>query len=324
MLSWMEVPLQQDASRDRAYMLGQANKIRRIFYDLYREFEMEVDIEECFQAQDFSHCAGCPPKTSGITLPPYMQTVEAAWASSEPLSLYGKWREYKTGLKCSSDNLRAVYKMPGFYATERDVCPYGAHCVGLMARDVDDKDKKVKVTYRSETGVITEYVSLIFGGYRLLEQMAVEIKEVVLPAGLKGSVVIAQKDGDDKVRILSEYAPHELVPSYRRVKITGVGCDEVVVVRASRCYTDLFYDDDVVETDNRLAIENAARYLFYSESGTGDAILKKAEFHYAKMRDDLKGMNSRELGIAIDGDLVHGPPVRRSKLRSHRRSHRVP
>ena len=321
-LKWLETPLQTNLSREKTHMIDQANKIRRMFYDLYNEYEVEVDVEECFQVQNFGHCGEtCDKDTAGITLPSYMNNVEAAWVQGQPLSLYSKWREYKVGVKTSPDCRRAVYDMPGRYATERDLLPAGAlACVQLLAKDQADAGKKVKVIYKSSEGTKAEYVELPRTGYRKLSFMASRILEVVLPTDLKGTVVIAQ--AGEELRILSEYSPYEHVPSYRRIKITGLCGDEVVVVRASRQYTDVFSDDDIVETDNRMAVEHAARYLFYSESGTGTDLLTKAAFHLEMMKDALRGMSSRDSGVNKEGAFLSGPPARRAMLWSQRRSHR--
>ena len=321
-LKWIERPLQTSITRERDYMVEQANKIRRMFYDLYQEFEMEVDVEECFQVQDFGHCGQCDSDTKGITLPGYMNNVEAAWVYGTPMSLYSKWREYKTGLKFSSDCMRAVYDMPGRYATERDPSPSRTlACIQLMPKNPKDEGKKVKVTYKSFDGTKSEYVELQRNGYTKLKYMATDIVEVVLPNDLLGVVVIAQKLEDD-IRILSEYSPYELVPSYRRIKITGICGTEVVIIRASRQYTDVFSDDDIVETDNRMAVEHAARYLFYSESGTGNDLLTKAQYHLEMMKSSLQGMNSRDIGVNKEAEMTFGPPVKRSGLWSQLGSHR--
>ena len=324
-LKWLETPLQTSITREKSRMIDQANKIRRMFYDLYNEFEVEVDVEECFQVQNFGHCGErCDKDTAGITLPSYMNNVEAAWVQGCPLSLYSKWREYKVGVKTSPDCRRAVYDMPGRFATERDPLPAGAlACVQLLAKDPADAGKKVKVIYKAAEGTKAEYVELTRSGYKKLSSMASRILEVVLPPDLRGSVVIAQADtAETDIRILSEYSPYEHVPSYRRIKITGLCGDEVVVVRASRQYTDVFSDDDIVETDNRIAVEHAARYLFYSESGTGTDLLTKAAFHREMMKDSLRGMSSRDSGVNKEGAFLYGPPARRAGLWSQRSSHR--
>ena len=324
MLQWLEGPLQTSVSRERDHMIKQANKIRRMFYDLYSEFEIEVDIEECFAIQDLGHCSGCQKDTKGITLPPYMQTVESAWASGDPLNLYSKWREYKTGLKLSSDCLRAIYDIPGRFPTERELCPASIlHSVQLMCRNKADEGKPVIVTYDSEDGRKEEAAVLAYGGYRKLAHKASKILSVVLPTNLVGQVVIAQSDAPDNLRILSEYQPWEHVPSYRRIQITGVGDDEVVVIRSSRQYTDVFDDNDIIETDNIIAIENAARFLFYSESGTGQELKLKSDDHYQMMRRALQGMNSRDRGQKSDDTFMAGPPIKRSKLRRRRRGHNL-
>lgn len=319
MLKWIERPFNTTVERDRALLVDTANRIREKMYNLYTQYEIEVDVEECFELQEFCRCGQCDETYRGIALPSYMQTVEAAWASSQPISLYSKWRESKVGITPKEDCRLAMYDMPGLYPTERDLSPCG--CIdGLefLAKSPLDTGKEVVVTYVNEQGdSITERVSLLRSAWASLEYKVKSLRAVILPTHLRGGISIRQQSNE---RILSEYGPHESVPSYRRVKFTGVPCGCVVVVRASRKYTPLWEDYDIVETANRDAIEDAARHLFYATSGSEGGMIEKSEYHRRMFESSLRGEQSRNIGINRENSTgALGAPVKRSRLISGRR-----
>jgi len=140
---------------------------------------------------------------------------------------------------------------------------------------------------------------------------------VVLPSGRKGMVVLAQEDG----RILSNYAPDESVPGYRRLKFTG-GCDcDQVLVRATRQYAEVFEDDDVVENNNILAWEAAARYLkFLQSTDPSGAYEQKAIAHAAICRKELIGAEDQAEGRGFIKriQLTRGPRMRHRLTRNRR------
>jgi hypothetical protein len=91
-LKWLERPFQTKVSRERDFLVDQANKVRQMLYDMYSDYEMAVDVTECFELQDFTSCDTCI-EVRGFTLPPYMETVEGAYLQATPMKLYTKWRE---------------------------------------------------------------------------------------------------------------------------------------------------------------------------------------------------------------------------------------
>lgn len=323
MLSMIEGPFQEKVSRDRPALVNYANRIRQMFYDLYQQYEMEVDATECFKVQKFGgcHCSYCPEPYWGITLPAHMNAVEAVWFNSEPLPLYSKWREAKVGIKPANDCLRASYDKPGTYPTERDINKEGGTRLMVFGSEVSDGGKQVEIIYKNP-GNEEKRESLVLprsGGVATTD-LAVSIQSVVLPA-LDGTVTLKQEcDG----RVLSEYLPYERVPSYRRIKITGVCGNDQVLVRANRQYQPVFWDTDIVETDNQRAIINAAYHIFYAESGADAANLQKAEYHKAQMMEALRGEASRATAINRENDTGRfGPPVRKSRLWRFRGGHNI-
>jgi len=320
MLKWIERPFNTTIERDRGFLVDMANRIREKMYLAYRQYEIAVDVEECFELQRFCQCGQCSETYRGITLPSYMNTVEAAWFSREPITLYSKWRESKVGIRTDNDCMLASYDQPGFYPTERDLSPCGcADSIQFLSKNIADNGKLVRITYEDSSGdEQSEEVSLAAGAWMPISGMARYIKSVLLPTQLKGGVDIRQQQGN---RLLSEYSPHESVPSYRRLKLTGMCDNSVVVIRASRKFTPLFWDHDIVETSNRDAIEECARHLFYANSGAEGGMIQKSEYHRSLFMESLKGEQSRDIGINRENSSsAMGPPIRRSRLRSSRRT----
>lgn len=318
MLQWIERPFNTTVSADRSFLVDQANRIREKLYNAYRDFELAVDVEECFELQQFCQCGQCDESYMGITLPPYMQTVEAAWHSREPITLYTKWRESKVGIKRSADCQLASYDVPGFFPTERDLYPCGVpDRVQLLAKNRLDDGKLVRLTYEDVSGEERSVeIPLRQGAWMGPDEDVRAIKSVILPSNLREGVSIRQESGS---RVLSEYAPNETVPAYKRVKITGLCANSVIIVLASRKYTPLYFDHDIVEFASRDAIEDCARHIFYANSGSDGNLMQKAEYHRNLFMETLRGIQSRELGINRENSSSSfGPPVRRSRLISGR------
>lgn len=312
MISMIEVPFQRKASipANRTYLLGQANRIRQIFYNLYREYEIEVDVTECFELQRFGTCTSCPEGYYGVTLPAHMNTVEAAWSNGVPIDLYTKWRETKVGLKPAQDCLLACYDVPGRFPTERDIIASGGTYIALQATDRADNGKSVEISYVAAGDTLEREAIQINSTQTITTtKPAIQIRSVVLPT-LSGTVKVLESCSG---RVLSEYMPFEKVPSYRRVKITGnCPCGQVLIT-ANRQFQPVYWDTDIVETNNEDAIVNAALHLFYA--GSGPQGIQSAEYHKALMKDSLKGEASRDTGVNRENDSGRfGPPVRGSRL----------
>lgn len=318
LLQWISRPFNTTVNADRPFLVDQANRIREKLYNAYREFELEVDVEECFELQRFCKCGTCEASYQGITLPSYMETIEAAWHSREPITLYSKWRESKVGIKLAQDCQLASYDQPGFYPTERDLCPCDcADYIQFLAKSRLDDGKSVRIRYESDSGEdISEEVALRQGQWIGTSNRARFIKSIILPSNLYEGVNVRQPTGD---RLLSEYAPGEAVPAYRRVKFTGLCGKAVVIVRASRKFTPLYNDHDIVEFANRDVIEDVARHIFYVNSGSDSGLIQKAEYHRTLYREALKGHQSRQIGVNRENSSsAMGAPVRRSRLASGR------
>jgi hypothetical protein len=108
------------------------------------------------------------------------------------------------------------------------------------------------------------------------------------------------------------------------MKISGVCVGDQVLVKASRRFHPLYHDTDVIETDNRLAIEECAKFFRFNDSKSPDPLVaQKALNHSINAKNYLLGEKSRQRGKATISQMRynHGPK-NRSGLRSKRGSPR--
>ena len=192
-----------------------------------------------------------------------------------------------------------MYDAGSFFPTERDLAPCGScSYIKFKAEDPKDCGKTVQISFKDANGQDKTENVLLSGDYVRTQTQVKHINPrggIVLPNGRHGSVTIA----DEKGRILSVYSPNENVPSYRRLKIEGVCCGDQVYIKANRRFEPLYFDNDVIETDNRLAIQEAARYFEYNNSTRADMQYEaKAATHAANAKHYLMGEKSRHRGKA--------------------------
>lgn len=322
MLKWIEAPLAKKVRDNRCEMVDYANRIRQHFYLLYETVPLFMDGEECFCVEEFPLDCNCRETYFGITLPAEYETVEAIMKNDAPVKMYDKWREYRDGIggSCRSQCRYELFDVESFFPTERELSPCGSDkFVKFMANDPKDCGKVLTVRYTDANGQGNTDEITLDNRYVSTSRQVKRINPrggVVLPNNLVGSVTVAD-EGD---RILSEYSPFESVPSYRRLKIEGVCAGDQVLVKASRRFHPLYHDTDVVETDNRLAIEEAAKFFRYNDSKSADPLVsQKALNHSINAKNYLLGEKSRHRGKGTISQLKlnHGPK-NRSGLRSRR------
>ncbi len=322
-LTWLENPLGKTVKHNRCEMVDTLNRIRQHFYLWYESIPLFLDGEECIEVQEFALDCNCKETYLGITLPREYETVEAIWINNTPIKMYDRWREYRDGFKDSCGCKLAMYDVANFFPTEREFAPCGVCThVKFLAKDPGDGGKIVRIKYKDSTGQdFQDEIVLKHDTYIKTEKPVLQIEPrggIVLPPDLVGTVLIADENG----RVLSEYSPNEIVPSYRRMKLENVCCGDQVLVHASRKFTELFLDSDVIETDNRLAIEEAGRFMRYNDSTSADLTFEaKASAHIANSRLYLLGEKSRHRGKATISNLnySHGP-INKSGLSSKRGS----
>lgn len=312
-LYWIEEPFGLTVKENRCELVEKLNRIRQHFYLLYGELDLFMDGEECITIEEFPLDCNCKETYTGFTLPPEYEGVEAIWKNDVPIKMFDKWREYREGIKSACSTKLAMYDIEDFFPTERELSPCGScSYVKVKAQDAKDCGKLVKITYRDSAGQEHTDDIVLASEYNRTSRKVLRINPrggVILPNNLVGAVWIADESG----RILSEYDPSQTVPSYRRMKVTGVCAGDQVLVKANRRFKPLYFDTDVIETDNRLAIEEAARYFKFNDSNRGDQAYEvKSAAHSANARFYLLGEKGRHRGHATISQLRlnHGPKNR--------------
>ena len=312
-LYWLEEPTGLTVKDNRCQLVDKLNRIRQHFYLLYGEINLFMDGEECICINEYPLDCNCKETFTGITLPAEYETVEAIWLNDVPIKMYDKWREYRDGIKSTCSCKLEMIDIENFFPTERELSPCGkSQFVKIKAEDARDCGKIATIRYKDANGQQTENEILLTQEYVRTERQVLRINPrggVILPANLFGAVWIAEENG----RVLSEYDPSQAVPSYRRLKIPGTCVGDQVLVKASRRFKPLYFDSDVIETDNRLAIEEAARYFRYNDSTRGDQTYEaKSATHAANCRFYLLGEKSRHRGGATISQMRinHGPKNR--------------
>lgn len=312
-LKWLEQPAGKTVKDNRCELVELLNRIRQHFYLLYGQLDLFMDGEECITVQEFPLDCSCKESFLGITLPPEYDGIEAIWKNDVPIKMYDRWREYRDGIKSACSTQLAMYDVAEFFPTERELSPCGScSYVRLKIQNVKDEGKIAIIRYTDANGQQHEDEITLSQDYNKTSRQVRRINPrggVILPTDLVGAVYIAGSDG----RILSEYDPHQTVPSYRRLKLTGVCDGDQVLVRANRRFRPLYFDSDVIETDNRLAIEEAARYFRYNDSTRGDqSYEQKSATHAANAKFYLLGEKGRHRGHATISQirLSHGPKNR--------------
>ncbi len=310
MLQWIEKPSGKTVAHNRCELIELANRIRQHLYLLYQDIPLFLDGEECFMVEEFPLDCNCKETFLGITLPDEYETVEAIWKNDIPIKMFDKWREYRVGVQSTCPCEFAIWDIENFFPTERELSPCGSCMkVKFIAKDKADVGKTVIVRYTDSSGQEFSDEIMLSLDYVCTSREVMRIKPrggVVLPPDLVGAVIVADGEG----RILSEYPPNMVVPSYRRMKITGVCCGDQVLVKASRRFMPLYFDTDVIETDNRLAIEELARFFRYNDNTQADVQYEaKASAHAANAKFYLFGEKSRHRGKATVSsvNMSHGP-----------------
>lgn len=305
----------------RASVVSKANLARQHIYLIYDRAQMSLDAESCFDVEEFpTSCHECDNRYFGITLPHDMMNVEAAWKNNTPVKLFSKWRESVVGIEGSNSCRLQFIDLGNIFPTERDIDPRHPSQIQIKADRREDCGKEVILNYIDIDGENRKERIVLTLDYKLTEHPAIGFVRpagVQLPEGRQHSITIAHND-----RILSIYSPLEgRIPSYKRVKITGVCAGDQVLVKSARKFVPLFFDEDVAEVDNRLAVREIATMLSLRDSKEpGLGYERKADYHAQLAYDYLIGEKAREAGKAtIRQFFIGGRSVNRSGLHKRRR-----
>jgi hypothetical protein len=280
------------------------NSIRQEWYYWYAEISLFMDAVECFQVHRFCFdCNSCQDSYLGVTLPREVQQVEAMWHNDWPVTLRSGWREYQTGITPECDCRLQKFDVPGAFSTVRDIafnCPVELIAV---ATHRDDVGKVLKIRGFNATGVpMSAEIVLSLEPVRTADAFkSIDGRGGIIKPVTTGRVILT----DSKGCVYGRYEPDETVPTYRRIRITGLPGDcSAVNIRASRRFYPLFGDDDVVENDNRPAFDAMARYLRLNRRTDKDSASMAAERDFlGKAKAMLTGEKSRETGKGTSGNL---------------------
>lgn len=321
-VGWLE---SESGTKNRITALGHLNDARRLFYTVHQRLRLDFYIEACFLVDDFCQkCFSCGDHIDntfvGISLPNEMEQVEAAWANSRPIPLYDKWMEYKNGVKLSEGSQLRFIDMGGDYPLERDWGCSTCARLKFIAVDPADCGKVVTVKYKnSDEADKLDQLALSTEGVCTENDVRTLARPggIVLPTNLSGGVLVQDAHTG---KLLARLHPRISVPSFRRLKLTGTCCGNQVYVRATRKYTELYFDWEVVETDNKLAIIDAYRYLKTIGLNSSDPTwLQKAAAYMSNVEAYLSGANSRSDGASTIKYINLLPAEKkRSGLRSRR------
>jgi hypothetical protein len=316
MLKWLEEPAGKSLRENRVALTTLANKVRQHFYLIYERVQMFMDVEECICIQTFNEdCRSCERTFRGITLPAGMHQLEGIIVSGSAISMQGRWRTYQVGVvpkNCRTE----TFDLGDGFCTERD---FGscAHPIKFIAEKPDDCGKVVKVSYYDENKVLQVEEIVLGIEYKSTSAAAIGFARpggISLPNDLKGGVTVALCDESSK--ILSNFMPWETIPNYKRIRINGVADGDVVKITGSRRFHELYYDGDIVETDNRLAIEQAARGFIHRDSNSAEpTLIGKAALHFGNAEKYLLGEKARDEGGGVVRKFEFGSRImRRSRL----------
>lgn len=312
-------------SKPRPERLTKLNDARRLFYSIHQRLRLDFYIEACFCIKDFCQsCYTCGNGEevvySGISLPNEMQQVEAAWINDRPIPMYDKWYEYQHGIKSNNNSYLKFIDMGGDFPLESDWDCGKCAKLKFIALDGADCGKKVTVKYVAPGGDEKfEEVTLTSEG-NCIEGVAEKLHRpggIVLPTGLAGGVMVQDALTG---QLLARLHPRITVPAFRRLKLTGVCDGGQVNVRATRKYTELYFDWEVVETDNKLALLDAVRYLkAMSIPSTDPGWKASAQVYLQNVEKYLSGDNSRsDGGSTVKRINILPAENRRSGLRMRR------
>jgi len=313
MLQWLQQPTGLTVHENRAELVEIANDVRRLFYGLYENIPMFLDVQECLQVNSYNRdCNSCEETYFGVTLPEGVQT---------PVVMNSQWRSYKVGIPPGDGStcMLQSFDMGDIWPTPVDI-PAGM-CQSLKVKTSCAADAAlnlpVALTFIDDTNTKRTESLQLTRNYVTTEAKAKSLVApggIVLPTGLTGSVTVALTDGT----IIAELNPFTVVPAFRRLQVTGVCEDSQITIKAARKFVPLYFDYDVVETDNKRAMVEAALFLRYNDSVTTDpSYAQKALAHETRMREQLLGNKARDFGKATrrQKQLSEGR-VQRSELHS--------
>jgi len=310
----------------RREVFDRLNDIRRLFYSAYQKVRLNFHIDLCFEVSEFYEecptCGTAPATYAGFSLPQCVETVEQAWISGIPLKIYNRWYEYKSGIQGSGNTTKLVdmgdnFPLPISWKT--GTCEK----LRFMAQSEKDCGKLARVTLvNSEGSNVTEEIPLTLAG-SCTAGSALDLMRpggIILPSDMVGGVTVSGETGS----VYGELAPGIEIPTFRRMKVPGACCGQIIQVSATRRFAEVHFDWEIIETDNKLAILEAHRYLKIMEVNSSDAQwIAKANMHLRNMVELIAGTNAKNEGASTVRRLDLIPEkTRRTGLIANRRGFR--
>ena len=302
------------AELDPDKLIEIVNAIRQELYSMYSSVSQFATVQECFEVQTF--CVGCNDGGEvyrGITLPRDYAAVEAMWYDGRSVRLFDRWRAWQEGITHPCECGLKKFDMGDYFPTERDIV--GASKLVFVAQNSADIMKEFTIRGKTVLGEAQETFKLSDASQATVS-VWVSIDQIVKDQ-TEGNVVLAQENG----RKLSIYAPEEIVPAYKRIKITGIPDEHAYVnIMAAREYVPLHDEQDAVETGNLRVWELMARYLKLDrKDGRSREDILSAEKFKNDARELLLGDASRNKGKSTTTDLrVASPAFKPHALRRGR------
>ena len=325
-LSWLASESGRSVESHRKELVEQLNDARRLFYSLNNRIRLDFHIDACFSVKEFYEpclTCGCEPEVYyGITLPQEMEQVESVWIGTTPVTIYNRWLQYRDGIQGKGSSVKAI-DVGNDFPIQSEWHPNKCIKPVFMASNQADCGKVITVTFTNANNEERrETLKLATTGVSTTSEVR-SLKRpggIVLPADLAGGIEVYDCMGGQH---LGFFHPKVDVPAFRRLKLTGVCCGSIVHVHATRRFTNVEFDWEVIETDNKLAIMEAMRYLKIMAVNSSDAQwIAKARMHMDNMITYLGGDNLRDEGPATVRQLDFiRMPVKRSGLRSRKKYH---
>jgi hypothetical protein len=114
-------------------------------------------------------------------------------------------------------------------------------------------------------------------------------------------------------RVLSIYDPWEVVPAYRRFKVSTGECPSAVLVQGTKRFRNVWFDHDIVEVGDARVIQAAGRHFKHGDHSTDPKDLRRAQLDLKTLGDELAGVIARNRGKSIqDGNPARGRRITRN------------
>ena len=267
---------------------------------------------QCFRMECISE-KHCDNEYYGFNLPEEVEGITDAWEDKEPLHLLSRFWESRFGrITKYKGNRLSLTLMAEVFVTQADLESPEPLWIKVGEHDgnkegelifIDDEGKERKWRYTTKAG-----------GFAKLPEDAYDIKKLVLPTGLRDCLDLLTASG----KLLGRYSGKDLVPCFRRVKLTGDYCPELVRIQAQHKFRDLRYDYDIVEIGSRLILQHAARFIRYGDEGTDADENNRGFMEYQKMVEaiedrwnSIQGNNIEDVSPLIVGDNSNFPKIGR-------------